>query len=66
MTFIWDLKKPNDTVHYYFRKSERVNEKPNVVMSICLGTDDKIIQENMEVEEKEITKTVNVDALVPN
>ncbi len=41
MTFIWDLKKPNDTVHYYLRKTERVNGKPKVTMNIYLGTADK-------------------------
>ncbi len=66
MTFIWGLKKPNDTVHYHLRKSERVNGKPNVAMDICLGTADKIIQENMGVEEKEIIKTLNIDALATN
>ncbi len=66
MTFICDLKKLSDTVHYYPGKSERVNEKPNVVMNICLGTDDKIIQENMGVEEKEIVKILKIYALVPN
>ena len=66
VTFIWDLKKPNDTVHYYLRKTERVNGKPKVVMNIYLGTADKIRQENMGVEEKEITKTVNIDALATN
>ena len=66
MTFIWGLKKPNDTVHYYLRKTERVNGKPKVVMNIYLGTADKIRQENMGVEEKEIIKTLEIDALVPN
>ncbi len=66
MTFIWDLKKPNDTVHYYLRKTERVNGKPKVTMNIYLGTADKIRQENMGVEEKEIIKTLNIDALATN
>ncbi|MCL4326567.1 MAG: hypothetical protein M1481_07130 [Candidatus Thermoplasmatota archaeon] len=66
MTFIWGLKKPNGTVHYYLRKIERVNGKPKVVMNIYLGTADKIRQENMGVEEKEIIKTLEIDALVPN
>ncbi|MGC8726368.1 MAG: hypothetical protein ACP5RS_07355, partial [Thermoplasmata archaeon] len=43
MTFIWGLKKPNGTVHYYLRKTERVNGKPKVVMNIYLGTADKIL-----------------------
>ena len=66
MTFIWGLKKPNGTVHYYLRKTERVNGKPKVTMNIYLGTADKIRQENMGVEEKEIIKTLEIDALVPN
>ncbi|MCL4325619.1 MAG: hypothetical protein M1481_02140 [Candidatus Thermoplasmatota archaeon] len=66
MTFIWGLKKSNGTVHCYFRKTRCVNEKPNVAMDICLGTADKIIQENMGVEEKEIIKTLNIDALATN
>ncbi len=43
MTFIWGLKKPNGTVHYYLRKTERVNGKPKVTMNIYLGTADKIL-----------------------
>ena len=43
MTFIWGLKKPNGTVHYYLRKTERINGKPKVVMNIYLGTADKIL-----------------------
>ena len=66
MTFIWGLKKSNDTVHYYFRKTERVNGKPKVTMNIYLGTADKIRQENMGVEEKEIIKTLEIDALAKN
>ena len=66
MTFIWDLKKPNDTVHYHLRKSERVNGKLKVTMNIYLGTTDKIRQENMGVEEKEIIKTLNIYALATN
>ncbi len=66
MTFIWGLKKSNDTVHYHLRKTERVNGKPKVTMNIYLGTADKIRQENMGVEEKEIIKTLNIDALATN
>ncbi len=66
MTFIWGLKKSNGTVHYHLRKTERVNGKPKVTMNIYLGTADKIRQENMGVEEKEIIKTLNIDALATN
>ncbi|MCL4326079.1 MAG: hypothetical protein M1481_04580 [Candidatus Thermoplasmatota archaeon] len=66
MTFIWGLKKSNDTVHYYLRKTGCVNGKPKVTMNIYLSTIDKIRQEIMAVEEKEILKTLNIDALVQN